>query len=218
MISTRRPISTPNASSLSMAQTTKLATCSPLQPSDSTKLIRLSTSSHVPVTTSARAATKSPPNAALRLVDTQKRVVCWNTRLFCLLLLPSVRLSSFQSILLASRRVPELILCHFFSNPPTTPRTTHNSRRVHNSRCCFSSLPLRCPRCQSLPHLRGHRKLFTRSPTRTPPLGGMDRPLCAGCVYAIAFNHPINYPQAQTSMLTHTSLFHLICATYPAYS
>ena len=49
------------------------------------------------MTISVLAATKSPPNAALHSVDTQKRVVCSNTRLSCPLPLRSVRLPSFQS-------------------------------------------------------------------------------------------------------------------------
>lgn len=77
---------------------------------------------------------------------------------------------------------------HPFSKPPTIHRTTHNSRRVHSSRRSFSSLPLGYPRCQGLPHLRGHRKLYTSSSTRTPPVGSMDRPLCPRCVYITAFN------------------------------
>jgi hypothetical protein len=166
-----------------MAQTTKPATCSQLQPSHSTKLTQLSTSSPVPVTTSVLAATKSPPDAVQPSVDTQKRVVCSNTRLYYPLPLPPVRLSSFQSIPLPSLSSPS-------ATPPTIARTTHNSRRVHISRRCFSSLPLRYPRCQSFPHLRGHRKLYTRSSTRTPPVGGMDRPLCARCVYSI---HPFHH-------------------------
>jgi len=97
MTSSRRPIFTQNASSHSMAQTTKPAISSQPQPSDSTNLTQLSTLSLVPVTTSALAATKSPPNAALPSVGTQKRVICSNTRLSYLLPLRLVRLSPFQS-------------------------------------------------------------------------------------------------------------------------
>lgn len=68
--------------------------------------------------------------------------------------------------------------------PPLTPsanirRTMHNTRRFHGPRRSFCSLPLGYPRCKSLPHLRGYRKLYTRSPTRTPPVGSMVRPMCA---------------------------------------
>src|SRR5258706_2076495 len=102
MTSTRQPIFTQNGSSRWMAQTAKPATSSQPQPSDSTNLTQPSTSSPVPVTISVLAATKSPRNAALCLEDTQKRVVCSNTRLSYPPPLRSVRLSSFQPILLAS--------------------------------------------------------------------------------------------------------------------
>lgn len=133
MISTRRPIFTRNASSLSMAQTTKPVTFSQPQPSDSTNLTQPSTSSPVPVTISVQAAMKLPPNAALHLVDTQKRVVCSNTRLYYLLPLRSVRLSSFQSFLFASltRRYHPTPSPNLQSS--TEPRTTRVASTVQDA-------------------------------------------------------------------------------------
>jgi hypothetical protein len=173
MISSRRPTFTQNASSHSTAPTTKPATSSQPQLSDSTNLTLLSTSSPVPVTTSVPAATKSQPNAARPSVDTQKRVVCSNTRLSYQLPLLSVRYRHTSCSLRVAHPPP-------LGPSPTTPRTTHNTCRFHSSRRSISPLPLRYPRRKSLSHLPGYHKLYTRSPTRAPAVGGMDRPLCAG--------------------------------------
>lgn len=80
------------------------------------------------------------------------------------------------------------------------PRTTHNTRRVHSSRCSLPSLPLGYPRCKGLPHLRSRHQLYPRSPTRAPPMGGMDRPLCTRYIQATIRNPCIIYLIAYTPL------------------
>lgn len=160
MISTRRPIFTQNGSSRWMAQTTKPVTSLQPQPSDSTNLTQPSISSLVPVTISVQAATKSPRNAALRWVDTQKRVVCSNTRLSYPLPLRSVRLSSFQPILLASL-IPVALSNHPQNHAQLASRPQFKTQLLFTATRLSSLLRLASPPRPS----RALHELFNSNPS-----------------------------------------------------